>query len=689
MASPFTRYQTEQVPQINILPYTAANAESIRKGIADLGAGIGKGLEGYYQQRQVKEQAASLAQGILNKYIEQDGPEDEATGEVTYKISDTAPSHIKDLYKQVEKQPDGAMGLATTDLNTFLTLEQKHRDEKAVEFEQNYKTQLVEIQKGQADLAKQQLAHTVQVHKDNLALKEKELALATEASERANISAQMEQIKLSKAQAEIELNDAMGYVSPVEMVTQYGVSERRQGVLRSPFFYDEFKVDDIDAFLKESGLKVAKKQAEDSTQQSYAAALAQTLSGDSTFNPALSATENQSTKKRDFVRAVYEQLIKEYPDKKDIIDHKFRWNEKAKGLNVEVELDSKTYDTAMQFFKTDDFQSRVGKRLGVKVKPQTPVVLPNEVEIISEEKVGMGITREVVRFKDSKEMADEAYELTRAKFAEMNAPMPLSKDDAYKIFNIYGGWTEIKLPSGQKALTNGKEMIPLSSGGSISPTAGPKKTEAEMKAQAANNFLSFYQQPTKTTDGKTVAGKRVGNYIIGINATDTTDPLSQMALINPEKAQETVTETEQMLFRSDSYIDKMKSMWGDASWLQAFAVTGSDWNTQYTTLQRGLETFRKSFIAPGTETERDADRLADLMAQPTFTALLFRDPKVMQETLELTRGILHFSAKSKLEGYGFTLNRADGKPMFNNEAEIHDAVMSLVQKYGAKYENKK
>ena len=117
MASPFTRYQSEQVPQINILPYTAGIAENLRKGIADFGAGVGKGIESLGLQRQAKEQAASLAQGVINKYMEQDGPEDDATGEVTYKISDTAPAHIKDIAKKVEKEPDGVFGLATTDLN--------------------------------------------------------------------------------------------------------------------------------------------------------------------------------------------------------------------------------------------------------------------------------------------------------------------------------------------------------------------------------------------------------------------------------------------------------------------------------------------------------------------------------------------------------------------------------------------
>jgi len=687
MASPFTRYQSEQVPQINILPYTAGIAENLRKGIADFGAGVGKGIESLGLQRQAKEQAASLAQGVINKYMEQDGPEDDATGEVTYKISDTAPAHIKDIAKKVEKEPDGVFGLATTDLNTFLTLEQKHREEKAVEFDQNYKTQILDLQRKERELAVQKLSFEKDVHSQNLELKKRELTLAEDAGKRAQIEADIKAIGLKKLEAETILNDSFGEISPVTTETQYGVRETRRGILRTPTSYEE--VDDIDAFLKESGLKVATKQAQDATQNDYASALAQSLSGDPEFNPNLSAVDNPSTKKREFVRAVYEQLLKQYPSQSKVIEHKFKWNEEAKGLNKDVEVNQKTYDTALQFFKTNDFQSKVGKALGIKVKPTAPTVLPNEVEIISEEKVGMGITREVSRSKNSKERADEAYDLAKAKFDEMGAPFPLNRDDAYKIFNIYGGWTEITLPDGSKAITNGKEMIPLNRGGSIAPTA-TKKTEAEMKAQAANNFLRNYQQPTKTTEGKTVAGRRVGNYIISVNATSTEDPLSEMALINPEKAQADITESEQALYRSDTYIDKMKAMWGDAKFYQAFtSIGGSDWKQQYTTLQRGLETFRKAFIAPGTETERDADRLADLMAEPTFMNLLFRDPKVMQDTLELTRGILHFSAKTKLEGYNFSIQRADGKPMFDNQEQITSAVEELVKKYGAKYEPKK
>jgi len=152
MASPFQKYQGEQVQPINILPYTGAMAENTIKAFSEIGKEIGSSINYNKQKAEEKKKAAYIANGVIQRYIEQDGPEDDATGEVTYKLSDTAPSHIKDLYSKSQKQPDGVEGISTTDLMGFLTLEQKHQEERQRDIENNIKERGIGIQEKEAGL---------------------------------------------------------------------------------------------------------------------------------------------------------------------------------------------------------------------------------------------------------------------------------------------------------------------------------------------------------------------------------------------------------------------------------------------------------------------------------------------------------------------------------------------------------
>lgn len=716
MPSPFTRYTGEQIQPINILPYTAQIADNIGKGIAAIGEGIGAYSNYQAKKEEEKSKASYLANGVLQQYMEQDGPEDDATGEVSYKVSDTAPSHVKELFKKSQKQPDGVAGLSTTDLTSFLTLQSKYEQDEQVKFERGVKQAGVDLQKAQLGLAEREfgLRVTAQeqdykfrlrdfewrvargekgdeldkaklgLERDRLALEQAlgpaRLKLLESEARVAGAKAISTERALSKEQAKEDMIQIKEGLSPTEIVPIYGEKTIRSGVIQTPdgLFHVS---DDIDQFLKDSGLKEEDIAAPQTQKEvPYSTSISRALSGDAKFDPSLPAVSNPSKNKKQFVQGVYEQLIKNFPEQRSVIDHQFKWNAAAKGENKDVELDTARYDIAVRYSNTKQFQDAVGKSLGVKREfaPIEEAKAPTGVRVISQEKTGMGTIKEIVAYKTDQKFVDEAYDAAFNQFKARNQPFPMTRDEAYKAFNLFGGLSRWTTDSGKVMYTdeksNTKSQDELEGMGlTRTPT-----TEAGMKREAANNWVSQYM-------GK---GLQVGKYRIKAKATNTADPMSQMPIINPEKAQETMIQLETDIDKADKFVDKMIDMWKTKSGTDFLPILGANWETEYTTYQRGLETFRKNFIAPGTETERDADRLGDMMAQPTFwrnvLAVTGGDEKIV-EILEMTRSIINDSANAKARAYGFEISREDGLKRGMSKEQASSVISELVGKLKDKY----
>ena len=693
-------------------------AENTFKTLSEVGKNIGGAIRYNREKDEEKAKAAYIANGVIQKYIEQDGPEDDATGEITYKLSDTAPSHIKDLYSKVQKQPDGVAGISTTDLMGFFTLEQKHQQERQQDIENNIKERGIGIQEAEQGLRKVQVEQGIKkqeqdygfavrdlewrikrgetgdkLDQDKLALERARLDLEkTTNAERVKLlteQARQEAIKtesLTRAANAEKAKEAMIQaregITPTATVPQYGLTETRSGIVRTPDGFYEV-TDDIDQFLKDTGLKVQDIEAPSpSTDIPYSTTLSRALSGDVKFDPTLPAVKNPSVNKKKFVQSVYEQLIKNFPDKRDVIDHQFKWNQQQKGENKDVELDSERYDLAVKYTNTKQFQDVVGGSLGIKketapVKSSTP---PTGVEIISESKTGYGTIKQVVAYKTDQRMVDESYDAAFRQFKDRNIPFPMTRDEAYKIFGLFGGMKRWMTDDGKVMYTNERgETKSQDELEGMGLTRQPT-TEYGLKRQAANNWLRRYV-PDEKSEGRTV-----GNYTFTAQTRNKADPMSESGIINPEKAQEDMVMIETNLTKADEYVDRMKALWRNVPVGESLKLW-SEWQTEYTTLQRGLETFRKYFIAPGTETERDADRLAEMMVEPRFKTH-WQDPEKRQEALDMVRALIANGAKAKADAYGITVTPSKGITKSMTNEQISERIKAIAKELESKYPDK-
>lgn len=712
MPSPFTRYQGEQVQQINILPYTAGIAENIRKGIADIGEGLGAYQNYQAKKTEEKGKATYLANSVLQQYMEQDGPEDDATGEIAYKPKADAPQHIVELWKKSQKQPDGVEGVSTTDLTSFLTVHAKYEQDDENRFNRKAKERGLEFEAEKLRLAQEEAKSRITAQEQDYKFKVRDLEWRISRGEKGDeldaLKLQLERdrlglekslgparLKLLEAEArvagakatsteralsteearELMIQTRQGIV-PTEKVTVKGQKEVRSGWLETPDNqYDWY--DDIDKFLKESGLKVEDVTGTGEQKVTpFSTTIARTLSGDAQFDPTIPAVNNTSKNKKQFVQGVYEQLVRNFPDQRATIDHQFKWNASAKGENKDVELDTARYDIAVKYANTKQFQEAAGKSLGIKPEVAKPVprTPPTGVRIISEEKSVVGTSKEIVAYKTDQRMVDEAYDSAFKVFKDRNQPFPMTRDDAYKVFGLFGGMRRWQTESGKVMYTNEKgETKSQDELEGMGLTRTPT-TEAGMKRQGANNYFRQFVGE----------GRTYGNYVFKAKTNNKEDPMSEMPIINAEKAQEELTQLTIDIDKADKYIDNMVNLWKTKQWYENLPLIGARWETEYTTYQRGLETFRKNFIAPGTETEKDAQRLGDMMAEPTFWRNLQDVDKIL-ETLELTRSLIADSAKVKADAIGIEIKPTKGMTSGMSKEQASKRIEQIVAGLKDKY----
>jgi hypothetical protein len=181
MASPFAKYTGEQVQPINILPYTAQIADTLRQG----GASLAKGIERYRQSQAERDQLAEVASGIVGKYVEQDlqNPEDRES----YKASDNAPEHSAKLINEALKEGDGDIGrgiagVPLSKLRAWASLEQRHEQAVQRDTENRFKEQTIQLERDKGIFAKTVEDNRKAQEAERLALEKKKAEDAKRAS---------------------------------------------------------------------------------------------------------------------------------------------------------------------------------------------------------------------------------------------------------------------------------------------------------------------------------------------------------------------------------------------------------------------------------------------------------------------------------------------------------------------------
>ena len=737
MPSPFAKYTGEQVQQINILPAVAQIGESLRKGISDLGAGAAAYIEG----KRKHEEAGAMATSMLSKYIVSDPRDDSGNLRM---IAENAPAHAVVALKKAQAigkatsglEDDfesGFSGLGAGDIRGYLSAEELHRDDQKTKFSQDLQTKGYQLQQAASALQQKIYDQGVATESQNYLFKVREFewnskrgATADEIAkgtfELAKIRAGLEeklnpkQLELLSAQvllaeqagakgkeeAELrkfdrEARQAAGQVDPTvttEELVPLPNGRITAGIVRSGELYDW--TPDIDSYLQDLGL--TREQVTNTSPLGSVEGgvplfnkLAQKLSGDNDFNPNLPPTVNKSFKKTDFVRNVYDSLIAAYPDKKEVIDHQFKWNEQAGGNNKLVELNTERYNTAVKWLQAPSFQKHLQLKFGMESPVEVKTEAPRNVQIISEGETVQGFTTEsVTMVKTNVRLWGEGYDKVAAEFKAANGRgAPMTKEEFYMSVGAWGGYHRYQVDSGDFMYVNPKDAngIPMTEAqfqGRVKARGGAQTTEQRVQ-NAMNQWLGSY-------GGK---GKDIGGgIVVKFNAADESNPIAsyKSASTNLGEPQEEARKAMGDITKVDGLIDEMKSLWEEMSpaWESTMGITPimTEWEIKYKSKQRGLETFRKYIMATGTETEPDAQRLGDMMYQPNFSRKL--NKALAPEVLEDTRRLIKDGAMRVLGEQGFTVSKKSetGKELnaLMTDKERAQLILRIVQSQDPSYQ---
>lgn len=703
MPSPFAKYTGEQIQPINYLRENAEMARMQYETLANLGKQIGEGVSGYYQGQREKEKAAIFAENILGKYLTVNKELDKNEPE----ISETAPSHVRDLWKKSQSQPDGLRGVASTDLQAFLTLQDKFEKETAVEDERKYRRRADARAEAELTLKKNEFEQRKTETRRNylLAVREFEEKVANNKSQKdiqlsrllmeqalqaAKLSLAPQEFELLKAQVEaaknatskggLELKKAQdAYDAESALLRASQTVPRTEDVesvvgQTAVFINPEGEVEwteDLAATLKERGFTMdeIRKTEAPVTAVSISNSIARTLTGDNTFDASKDAVTNPSSKKGEFVKRMYRSLLEFRPDKADEIDKAFRYNAETKGLNKDVELNKSTYDFAVKFLNAEDFQKWAKEKY--KIKGGEAIVAPSPVK-----KVDVMWTDDVYgttsRLKNNFQYAMEVYESAKSNWEsahEGSTPFPMTFPTMAKALGIWGDWTPVVTPTGIMVQSpDGKQMMTENEWRGMTQAKPQITSEWQAKEARYNNHLRTMFRVNPETGQ--LSGEKVGNYELvytaGINNPQNLAAASPA--IDLEKAQQDTIDVKGALLGIDVQVEGLKAMWDEASFFEAFKFT-SEWKNAYEAKQRNLEAnFRKLLIAPGTETEKDADRLAVQMAQPSFL-LLLKDSELAKSILDDTKNYILSRGKQRLGTYGIEIRGGDKQTLSGLTAE--------------------
>lgn len=737
MASPFSKYTGEQVPQTNILPAYTEMARQRYESIAGFGKDIANALTKYQAKNDERQKNSMFAANTIAEFLE--APEeltDEQDRPNAPVLSATAPSHIARLYKKAESEGNGdwvsgLSGVSGLELEAFLEMQAKYKVEDRQRKEDAFRD---------AGFKLQQAGHQLQVDRFGVDKKRAELdydaalfalsrAKSTSASQDELIALQISAEKAKQAFAalanpvELDAKIKTGRLLDLELQGKTRLEDAAKGIeaikraevptsKTETFIYPEKKIagqvliknpdgsevyqdsGDIEAILKQvdpsltlrdidaDGLPDAVKAVEGGAIAPEIQ-IARKLTGDASYevgDKSSTAKFSSPNSNAAFTKSMYDFIVNNAarlgmsPEqiemfKKDMLINPTTGKPDASlGGNTNS---AAQYEKMAKWFKSPTVQGLLSEQF----KPVPMYSKADKITVMyASPYVSEGSTTKTTNINE-KEVWRAKFAKVKSEFDAAKKPFYLTERDMFKAIGVFGNYTPMKMPNGTEMweapdgkLITEEEFLRLGSRQGIKEP----KTEWEAKQMIHNNFLQGYlPEVKKDASGKVVAvegGKDLGNgynmYFVGNRKTpiDPAMPVNSATNTNFDKTVETVAQLETDILKSDKFVDNMLNLWDEAGPLDASVLIwfGGRWGKQYTAQQRGLETFRKYFLAPGTETEKDADRLADLMAAPSFAG--WRNKDVMKETLEIARSLIVEGMRIEAETKGFVLTK-DGQPI--------------------------
>jgi hypothetical protein len=737
MASPFSKYTGEQVPQTNILPATTEMARQRYESIANFGKEIGGAIEKYGLKNQERVKNSMFASGIIGKFLE--APEeltDEQDRPNPPVLSETAPAHIKQLYKKAESEGDGdwvagLSGVSGLELEAFLGLQSKYEKEEEVKFNRDLQTRGIQLQEAGHQLQLERFKVEARATEVNIesAVFNLQRAKATAATQDELTQIDLgikklmlkyeEQVGPEKAKAfmlDLEgrrlqvkgLQRAEDAATALDEVKAAVVPQTKTLTYEAtvPKVYGQYEINgeamdsfDLEAAIKTIDPSLTLKDIDgdgvlDAIAPQIADAvpvnnqIARKMTGDNKFVVSDRAADTGSTLNSKFIDAVYNELIRMYPSKKASIDAQFKINTATGKINKDTQNwlnPAEQYAVAKKWFDTPSIQSALAKKYGA-VAVEQPV---SKVKILYTNSYDDTVQKSETYQLSEQAVWDAKIDSVRASFAKAGKPFTLDNRDVYKAVNLYGGYMPVTMPNGVQGFVSPKgEFMSMAQFNELGVPSSLPKTEWESKRNIHNRFLQDYAAVVvKGADGKvSIKGGQETDtgYTIGFLTRDPKNPINDARATDFGKTEETITQLKRDLNKADVFVDRMMEMWDEATGVGGFidvvvgAWTGGKWNKEYTANQRGLETFRKYFIAPGTETEKDAQRLADLMSEPSFQG--WRNKDVSKQVLELARSLVIDGIRIEAESKGFFVNAPEGKGVPSADRMSKEQRQAVLQK---------
>ena len=613
MASPFQRYQSEQVQPINILPYTQAMAENTSKAIAGLGKGIGEGLDKYNQTQEERKQMAMVTGALIEENLET--VMDEVSQDDVTRLKETAPSHIRDIYKKAEKQGDGdwrvgLSGLGNTDFKAFATLAQKYDADEKVK-----QAKYVESEKLRID---QYNAETANL---NARTNAKQVAVQT-----ARFKAEQDAIKEQKRLADLATGIQQTVVPDTEAIFDIQKNRGDIGDLYGPdgeLIAGGVEVNDA---LGALGIKPEEVTTEEEAKRQFreqadypVIATTRWLAGNDKFDVRAdfnTARQTDPLSADRFIRETLKQATYADPKQRENFAKFFNSGDIEGTLKEGEGLKSQAYRMA-QAVATSPQMRKWSQSQGVQLIPPLAKISKAYIKVTGKSETEDRILRQVeIQEKRREEMRYEAFKKAYEKGGKV---MPFSLP-TYMATQSHRFFPEVKMPDGSIMYKIGDKVYPQNSLMQWGTEGPPTGTQVPLKEVQQDNFLKGFNKPVQVAKGEYwqfTGGARQWKGDFEKNSDILTQGVTDMLGIN-------------------AIADKMITMQKTGGKVEK--VLSPSWQREYDNLNRQAQTYRRYFIATGQETEPDNARLADILASRDLFDTL--NPELKIKIIESFRQIV-------------------------------------------------
>lgn len=648
MASPFQKYQGEQIQPINILPYTSEMARQRYEAVSGLGKGIAQALDNYQQTKQEREEMADVAAGVIANFVTQDlqNPEDKTV----YMAKPDAPMHHQDLIKEALKAGDGDIGaglaaMPVSKLRAWNALHAKYESDVRFETELALKRGDLDFRKKQAadDLAfrKEQAKALADQNAEDNRLREQALAL-----QRKQYKQKQREDKKAEAQRELISEIDSQEVSPFgTLIKETTVTQRVGSIFDTDGNLIVRNVDIEDAIealglprdkvlTKEDASKTILSREEDVKNYAIEKVGSYFAGGNPTFSL-----------KDDFPTAVQkgyaEQFIRTSFKQANALSVKL-YGKELQGLGVYFPegIDGRMVNGTGAFALAKKFASKPQmvdevKKQGINVVPENIAFDKLYVKAIESEK-------QIVR-EEKTEVPLDDLALFKARYdalqAKSNKRLPFSFEQLVDTLpSRFIRVSQVRMGDGtvQRVIRNGTQIAPVSS---LRQSADAATTQAQFDRQSQDLWVRRFNKPIKVGP-LTIQSKGGAETFAGDWKTDY--PLLT-------KGMEDISQISSIANEMRKFVNKGP--------LQK--VLDAQGMKRFEDLVARAKTFRTNFIATGQETEADNERLTNIVGGFDVKRLAFKD--VHMQAIDAFEQIVRDKVTARFRNANFLVDVGQAK----------------------------